>query len=146
MKFEIIHSDFTGVGLPKPAEGYTQILMRVERSGSCTIRNATLRKIMEVLIERWVPYYGVHETIRTDRVQAFRSEFAQERHQKKPHVSLRTSNHAKIGSVTRDLGSYLRLYVNEKPRWDELGFVFSHNITPRMEKNVRRRTSSICRN
>src|SRR5690349_17264819 len=93
---------------------------------------------MRVMMERWFPYYGVPDVLITDRAQGFRSEFAQE-FSKQYDIKIHHTSayhpqpNAKVERVNRDLGNYLRLYVEQKSKWcdDIPGFVYCHNITPR---------------
>src|SRR6185437_15443197 len=81
-KFSIIHIDFTGRGMPRTEDGHTQVLVIVDRFSSWTtaipVSNATAITVARALIERWFPYYGVPDTIITDRGSAFIGELMRE--------------------------------------------------------------------
>src|SRR5689334_22479754 len=81
------------------------------------------------------------QTFSSQTAQAFRSEYGQEFSKqydiKIHHTSAyHPQTNANVERANRDLGNYLRLYVEQKSKWCDYipGFVYCHNITRDGEK------------
>ena len=94
----------------------------------------TTETVMEKLTNNWIPSYGVPKRIITDRGLAFNSKLMKDLAQRYSVKLAKTSayhpqSNGKIERMHRNLGTYLRMYMENNAQWEKClpGFVFAHN-------------------
>jgi len=136
-KFEIIHADFVGP-LTLSSQGNNNILTVMDRATgwiqAYPTDDQTAETVFRKLVGNWIPSYGVPKKIISDRGGAFISklmEIVSKRYAIKQAFTsaYHPKTNGKLERMHRDLGVYMRIYLENNPGWEDLvpNFVYAHN-------------------
>jgi hypothetical protein len=136
-KFEIVHIDFVGP-LTISSQGNNNILTMMDRATGWIQAYPTEDQTAETAFRRlvgcWIPSYGVPKKIISDQGGAFTSNLMDKISKRYAIKQAFTSayhpkTNGKLERMHRDLGVYMRIYLENNPGWEDLlpNFTYAHN-------------------